>query len=790
MTHWSEPPATGGTLTEESDPRPYSVDPGRHLNEVKTALAQSREELRLALASAEIGFWQYDLETREVMGSDVFRNELGLARDTLLTIEKLQERCHPQDVRRVRHAIERAVTSHSDYDTACRIIRTDGSTGHLALKGCAIYADGKPIRLLSTTRRISDADRAARDVAAAQRRRKFLLDLRDDIRGLEDSAAIIDIATRDLGIFLAADRVGYGAARSGETVNREWSNRSSEQADLAYALEAAGSTILSELGQGRTIIMTDAASDPRLEPDARIHYAARRARSAILVPLIKSGRLTASLYVSANRPHAFSADDATLAEEVAERIWDAAERALAEGELRESQARLRIVAETLPALVWIVTPDLELVYANARWSRYAGLPENESLGLSWMQAVHPDDLARVMEDFKAVLRNQSAYSTEARYRNRDGAYRWHMIRAEPIHDARGMFRGWSGTSVDIHDLKRTEEALRKNEAQLRLALQAAHMGVWNWDRTTDVLELAEGASELFGLDPTRKITWSQLQQRLNPADATRMTMAIEQALETGESYNIEYRITRENGDGPIWLATQGQTSYSPNGVAIGMTGVVQDITDRKLAEERQNLLIRELHHRVKNTLATVQAIVGSTARTTSSIDEFYQGFVGRIVSLARTHNLLTEDIWQKASLDQLVQTELGPYDDDDRNRITVDGPPVELPSEAAVPVGMAIHELTTNAAKHGALSTFGGQVDVRWRLDEIAGKSVLHFSWIERGGPRVIEPRRQGFGSRLLRRVLTTQLQADVHMDFAQSGLQFTMTMPIPGKPPLFNPDH
>jgi two-component sensor histidine kinase len=220
-----------------------------------------------------------------------------------------------------------------------------------------------------------------------------------------------------------------------------------------------------------------------------------------------------------------------------------------------------------------------------------------------------------------------------------------------------------------------------------------------------------------------------------------------------------------------------------------MTGVVQDITDRKHAEERQQLLIRELHHRVKNTLATVQAIVGSTARTASSIDEFYQGFVGRIVSLARTHNLLTEDLWQKAALEDLVQTELGPYEDEARNRITMEGPHVELPSEAAVPIGMAIHELSTNAAKHGALSTFGGQVEVRWRVEPGQEQPMLHFTWTENGGPRVSTPTRQGFGSRLLQRVLATQLQADVSMEFPEEGLRFSMKMPIPGDPPLFNPD-
>jgi two-component sensor histidine kinase len=210
-----------------------------------------------------------------------------------------------------------------------------------------------------------------------------------------------------------------------------------------------------------------------------------------------------------------------------------------------------------------------------------------------------------------------------------------------------------------------------------------------------------------------------------------------------------------------------------------MIGVVQDITERKHAEERQALLIRELHHRVKNTLATVQAIVGSTARTASTIDEFYQAFVGRIVSLAQTHTLLTEDYWQTASLHQLLKNELGPYDDEGVKRVTIEGPAVELTSDAAVPIGMAIHELTTNAAKYGALSD-GGCVEVRWELKEQGERPMLHFSWTESGGPPVKPPKRQGFGSRLLQRVLATQLQAEVHMDFAPEGLRFSIVMPVP----------
>jgi two-component sensor histidine kinase len=202
-----------------------------------------------------------------------------------------------------------------------------------------------------------------------------------------------------------------------------------------------------------------------------------------------------------------------------------------------------------------------------------------------------------------------------------------------------------------------------------------------------------------------------------------------------------------------------------------------EIEERKQSQAQQSLLIRELHHRVKNTLATVQAVVGATARSTTNIDDFYEAFVGRIISLANTHSLLTEAVWQTASLREILEKELTPYYDDSGERIKIEGPMVELPSEAAVPIGMAVHELTTNAAKYGALSVDTGRVSVHWTSEPEGDSIRLKLTWIERNGPPVTAPTRQGFGSRLLHRVLTTQLNAHVEMDFDETGLRVSLAM-------------
>jgi two-component sensor histidine kinase len=196
-------------------------------------------------------------------------------------------------------------------------------------------------------------------------------------------------------------------------------------------------------------------------------------------------------------------------------------------------------------------------------------------------------------------------------------------------------------------------------------------------------------------------------------------------------------------------------------------------------ERRQALLVRELHHRVKNTLATVQALVGATGRSSGSFDEFHHSFSKRIASLAKTHNLLTEDYWQTTTLREIALNELKPLAEGRQPRFMLIGPPVELSADLAVPVGMALHELTTNAVRYGALSAQGGHVEVRWSVGETEGVRKLHLEWREFGGPPVSEPKHQGFGSTLLQRVLPMQCKAEVEVQYTREGLQFQMDAPL-----------
>ncbi|WP_210306511.1 HWE histidine kinase domain-containing protein [Methylorubrum rhodinum] len=235
----------------------------------------------------------------------------------------------------------------------------------------------------------------------------------------------------------------------------------------------------------------------------------------------------------------------------------------------------------------------------------------------------------------------------------------------------------------------------------------------------------------------------------------------------GSTYTVEWLITPvKDADAHIthWVSAQ------------------RDITSRRAGEDRQALMVRELHHRVKNTLATVQAVVNATARSSLTVAEFTRAFSGRIGSLARTHALITEDLAQAAPFEVLLRAELDPYDE--RGRLALDGPRVVLPSELAVPVGMALHELTTNALKHGSLADPNGRLQVTWRVEDGPAGRALRWTWSEHDGPPAAHPTREGFGHRLLKKVLAPQTGAEVDVDFAPDGLRVSVRIPLPAGPP------
>jgi len=203
------------------------------------------------------------------------------------------------------------------------------------------------------------------------------------------------------------------------------------------------------------------------------------------------------------------------------------------------------------------------------------------------------------------------------------------------------------------------------------------------------------------------------------------------------------------------------------------------IEQKEEVADRQKLLIRELHHRVRNTLANVRAMMGATTKSSGTVDDFVRDFSARIVSLADTHSLLTDDYWQTASLQKLLEGELRHYETHDKRRILLDGPDVALVADIAIPVGMAFHELASNSSKFGALSRPQGHLDVRWSTGDFGGAQLVHLDWQERDGPKVGPPKRRGFGTTLLEKLVVVQCGAKIELNYHPDGLHFTMALPL-----------
>jgi len=226
---------------------------------------------------------------------------------------------------------------------------------------------------------------------------------------------------------------------------------------------------------------------------------------------------------------------------------------------------------------------------------------------------------------------------------------------------------------------------------------------------------------------------------------------------------------------------RGTVARDETGKPIRLDGVAGDVTERRRNEERQRELMNELNHRVQNTLAVVQALAAQTSRSASSTDEFKAAFTARVAALAATHDLLTHAHWDGVSLQSVLEAEMRAFQDAVRPRIRLSGPGVVLPPRMVTPIGLIVHELTTNAVKYGSLSSEDGEVSVVWSVSK-GGQTRLHLSWHEQDGPPVIQPGTLGFGSRLIDRTIRGELNGTVESQYLPDGLRVRIDAPLETK--------
>ena len=326
--------------------------------------------------------------------------------------------------------------------------------------------------------------------------------------------------------------------------------------------------------------------------------------------------------------------------------------------------------------------------------------------------------------------------------------------------------------------KRAEVALAERSLQLALAGKAALVGSYAYDVDMDMMQVDAGYAALHGLpEGTVRTTRSEWRARTHPIDVARVEGMRDKAFGKGlGEYAVEYHIVRSGGE-VRWIKSRSFITYTSEGRPQRVAGVNIDITGRKRAEEARTILNAELDHRVKNALATVSAVVSHTREGRRSVDDFIAAIEGRLRSMATTHELLSSRRWQGLPLTELVRRELAPYVT--HNNTEINGPGILLKAEAGQALAMVLHELATNAAKYGALSTKEGRVSVRWdRHPNADPRSNLVLEWQEIGGPPVVVPGESSYGMSTIRDLIPYEFAGTVDLVLAPKGVRCRLELP------------
>ena len=622
---------------------------------------------------------------------------------------------------------------------------------------------------------------------ANDQRLGFLVELGDRLRQLVDPVDVAATAAGMLGQHLKVARAGYGEIDESQEivlVKRDWTNGAAASlAGEARILDAFGPDVIQELRAGHLLMVEDCLTDSRAGDAYAATWSSIGTRSLIVVPLLKEGQLRAIFYLHEPQPRRWSEAEGALARDVAERTWDAIERSRAELALRASESRLALAIDAGRMAVWEHETGRDSITASPELNRLLGYPVDGKLDSAELRTrYYPGDRERLTAAaLSALKKGERFFEVEYRFYRPDGALRWFLMRAEMlILPGDAMPMKTIGVILDITDRKEAEEALVEREAELRSALEAGSLAIFDFDHARGVMNPSTRLSELYGYPPDHVLSLADIRARYHPEDVEKIWSKRDDDHRDVSVRYFDWTLRLLLPDNTIrWVNGRGEYLRDETGGIRRSRGVIMDITERKRWEEHQQVLINELNHRVKNTLATVQSIASQTLRNTLSLAAARPALEERLFALSRAHDVLTRENWEGAGLIEIVLEALSPHRNERENRLQAEGPDVRLSPRMALATAMALQELATNAAKYGALSNATGQVRIAWKVTWENGERRLHLTWSESGGPAVEPPQRRGFGTRLIERSLAQDLSGRVEISFAPTGVVCTIDAPL-----------
>ena len=444
--------------------------------------------------------------------------------------------------------------------------------------------------------------------------------------------------------------------------------------------------------------------------------------------------------------------------------------------LNGAEEPYRILVEHMQEGALSLTDDGTIAYANKAFANFVQRPLEKIVGQPLADFLAPGEQVWLSGLF--ALARQTGTRRELLFQCGE-TERCPAILSLSLLSAENT-EAFSAIITDLREQRRSEE-LAAAERFARSVLEQATDAVIVCDVAGHVVQMSRAARKLARKMTADRVAFAEAfplvmeQGFTNGSDEARPVEDwIGRALRGESVHGIEVRAAAQSGrgaeSGSHFLMSAGPL-HNNRGLS-GCIVTLTDISERKQAELRQKLLIDELNHRVKNTLAAVQSIAVQTRRTTESAGAFHHAFTSRLLALARAHDLVTLQAWQGAALADVARQTLAPFIVGNEARISIDGPPIKLSPNAAVTMSMGFHELATTAAKYGALSGPAGQVSLSWHIDGSPDGAAVEIRWIESGGPPVKTPSRPGFGSRLLQQGLVLELDGAVDLDYAETGLR------------------
>jgi PAS domain S-box-containing protein len=709
----------------------------------EVALKQSKARLADALAAGEVMAFEWDAIVGITQRSDNATRILGLVVGMIATPRNDFLRwVHPDDRGRFRAHIRNLHPGQPSYSLTFRFVRPDRSQIWLeeTAKG-EFDATGRLLRIKGLTRDITE--RKLAELALAERNAQFELTSKTARVG----SYAIDFRTGLVNLSPGCTTI-LGLPESTVEMPRDNGRKLVHSEDLVHfdaSLEQAFLKKQHEFTAQFRIIRAN---------DGKVRWI--EARSMIFYD--QSGQPLRLIAV----------------------IIDFTERKMAEQVLAERELQLALAGRAALVGTYAYDTDSEILQVSEGYAAIHGYPEGTTRmsRSQWLAGVDPDDVEWLERRRSEVFRErQTEYIVEFRIPCAGRGVRWIEARSFVSYDRDGHPQRMVGVNIDITDRKRAEDALAERNAQLALAGRAARVGSYAYDVEKGLMQISEGYAAIHGLPAgTTETTLCEWRSRVHPDDLRRVEVFRDQMFANRQKEsNIEYRIVRPDGE-MRWVERRSSVSYDGDGRPTRVVGVSIDVTERKRAEDRQRILVAELDHRVKNALATVSSVISHTAVGSRSVADFVATIDGRIRSMATTQDLLRSGRWDGISLTELIRYELAPYAT--RQNTKISGPEVVLRPEAGQAMAMVLHELATNAAKYGALSTKQGSVSIRWEQRLNGHPLRLVLEWQEVGGPPVVDPDKASFGMSTIRDIIPYEFGGKVDLTFALEGVRCRVELP------------